>query len=355
MKVSILTKASRGYGYGHLRRSNILSDFLRSDGISSQVIDITSGCPEEVNSDVLVFDARELKSDELKRLLRLGKPIISFDDTETFKPYSVSIMSLPYLNLSGPSPNYEGMNFLILDPSILEVKPLEVKPLEVKPLEVKPHEFDILITFGGEDPNSLTKIVLSKFAEVEEFKDFRICVVISSLFREKEFLKEKARKLGFFVIEPERPIDVIEAISKSRLVLTSFGITVYESLVLGKRVILLNNSEYHELISRKSGLNGWFRSLGVYNEFDVYKFLNLVREVLGSSGEAKVLEINPIENLRRIEKIIFRVYESWSYEEYFCFSNHEVICTYRDGFCSKFFCKDCGREIIFEFDVPRNT
>jgi len=355
MKVSILTKASRGYGHGHLRRSNILSDFLRSDWISSQVIDITSGCLEEVNSDVLVVDARELKSDELKRLLSLGKPIISFDDTETFKPYSVSIMSLPYLNLSGPSPNYEGMNFLILDPSILEVKPHEVKPLEVKPLEVKPHEFDILITFGGEDPNSLTEIVLSKFAEVEEFKDFRICVVIGSLFREKEFLKEKARKLGVFVIEPERPIDVIEAISKSRLVLTSFGITVYESLVLGKRVILLNNSEYHELIFRKSGLDVWVRSLGVYNEFDVYKFLNLVREVLGSGGETKALEINPIENLRRIEKIIFRVYESWSYKGYFCFSNHDVICTYRDGFCSKFFCRDCGREIIFEFDVPRNT
>jgi spore coat polysaccharide biosynthesis predicted glycosyltransferase SpsG len=345
MKVSILTKASRGYGYGHLRRSNILYDFLRSDGISSQVIDITSGCSEEVNSDVLVVDARELKNDELKRLLRLGKPIISFDDTETFKPYSVSIMSLPYLNLSGPSPNYEGMNFLILDPSVLEVKPLEVKP----------HEFDILITFGGEDPNSLTEIVLSKFAEVGEFKDFSICVVIGSLFREKEFLKEKARKLGVFVIEPERPMDVIEAISKSRLVLTSFGITVYESLVLGKRVILLNNSEYHELIFRKSGLDGWVRSLGVYNEFDVNKFLNLVREVLGSGGEAKALEINPIENLRRIEKIIFRVYESWSYKGYFCFPNHDVICTYRDGFCSKFFCRDCGREIIFEFDVPRNT
>jgi spore coat polysaccharide biosynthesis predicted glycosyltransferase SpsG len=345
MKVSILTKASRGYGYGHLRRSNILSDFLRSDGISCQVIDIASGCPEEVNSDVLVVDARELKNDEIKRLLRLGKPIISFDDTETFKPYSVSIMSLPYLNLSGPSPNYEGMNFLILDPSILEVQPLEVKP----------HEFDILITFGGEDPNSLTEIVLSKFAEVGKFKDFRICVVIGSLFREKEFLKEKARKLGVFVIEPERPMDVIEAISKSRLVLTSFGITVYESLVLGKRVILLNNSEYHELIFRKSGLDGWVRSLGVYNEFDVYKFLNLVREVLGSGGEAKALEINPIENLRRIEKIIFRVYESWSYKGYFCFPNHDVICTYRDGFCSKFFCRDCGREIIFEFDVPSNT
>jgi len=355
MKVSILTKASRGYGYGHLRRSNILSDFLRSDGISFQVIDITSGCPEEVNSDVLVVDARELKSDELKRLLRLGKPIISFDDTETFKPYSVSIMSLPYLNLSGPSPNYEGMNFLILDPSILEVKPLEVKPLEVRPHEVKPHEFDILITFGGEDPNGLAEIVLSKFAEVGEFKDFRICVVIGSLFKGKELLREKARELGVFVIEPERPIDVIEAISKSRLVLTSFGITVYESLVLGKRVILLNNSEYHELIFRKSGLDGWVRSLGVYNEFDVYKFLNLVREVLGSGREAKALEINPIENLRRIEKIIFRVYESWSYEEYSCFSNHDVICTYRDSFCSKFFCRDCGREIIFGFDVPRNT
>jgi spore coat polysaccharide biosynthesis predicted glycosyltransferase SpsG len=350
MKVSILTKASRGYGYGHLRRSNILSDFLRSDGISSQVIDITSGCPEEVNSDVLVVDARELKNDGLKRLLRLGKPIISFDDTETFKPYSVSIMSLPYLNLSGPSPNYEGMNFLILDPSILEVKPLEVRPLEVKP-----HEFDILITFGGEDPNSLTEIVLSKFADVGEFKDFSICVVIGSLFKGKEFLKEKARELGVFVIEPERPMDVIEAISKSRLVLTSFGITVYESLVLGKRVILLNNSEYHELIFRKSGLDGWVRSLGVYNEFDVYKFLNLVREVLGSGGKAKALEINPIENLRRIEKIIFMVYESCSYKGYFCLPNHDVICTYRDGFCSKFFCRDCGREIIFGFDVPRNT
>jgi len=171
-------------------------------------------------------------------------------------------------------------------------------------------------------------------------------------------------KFKFIIVAVPTPVDKLKnpdlsfLISASQIVgsyIAKGGITVYESLVLGKRVILLNNSEYHELIFRKSGLDGWVRSLGVYNEFDVYKFLNLVREVLGSGGEAKALKINPIENLRRIEKIIFRVYESWSYEEYFCFSNHDVICTYRDGFCSKFFCRDCGREIIFEFDVPRNT
>ncbi len=336
MKVSVLTKASKGYGYGHLRRSNILSGFLNSEGISSQVIDITLACSEGVDGDVIITDAREIRTDELRKLLKSGRPVVSFDDTETFKPYSVSIMSLPYLNLWGPSPNYEGVDFLVLDPSILKFRTHEC-------------EFDVLITFGGEDPNNLTEFVLSKFAEVEEIRNFKVSVLIGILFRNKDSLRQRAERLGIVAIEPDDPTDVINAISKSRLVLTSFGITVYESLVLGKKVVLLNNSEYHELIFRKSGLTDFVESLGVYYEFDSLQFLEVIERILSDEDGFKMFGVNPFENLGRIKSLVERVYSSWDEEKYQCLLLHDVFCTYRGEGISEFFCKDCTKKLVFRF------
>jgi spore coat polysaccharide biosynthesis predicted glycosyltransferase SpsG len=333
MNVCILTKSGEGYGYGHIRRSNVLSDFLNKHGIKTSVVDLTSADVGEVDADIIITDAREFESLKIKELLTLGKPIISFDDTQTYKPYLVSIMSLPYINIPDPLPNYEGSNFLVIDPSIENFKSQEL-------------EHDLLITFGGEDPNELTKLVVSEIMKLGQILPLKTCILIGKLFKNKDLVTSMAQNLGICVIEPNDPSDVFVRISKSKIVVTSFGITVYESLILGKKVILLNNSDYHESLFRRSGLEGVVSSLGVYREFDVMKFLKTIDEFLVSNGTREI-PIDPNNNLAKIKGIVELVYRNWDVIKYSCLLKHDVVCVYRDGSCSKFFCRNCNNEFIF--------
>ncbi|MGC8767013.1 MAG: hypothetical protein ACP5QP_04870 [Brevinematia bacterium] len=233
--VALITKYGQGLGLGHIKRMKVLKTYLTEKEIDSEIFYLEN-LNYHKNIKLAIIDAREVDKSLINELIKEKVPVISLDDTETEKPSIISIFSLPFLETKGPKPNFQGKEFLILDPEIQKTKKTG-------------KEFDFLITFGGEDPNNLTELFLNKFKEVIE--DKKTAILIGPLFKNREKIKKLAKELNIKVYENE---NIYSLIALSDTIITSFGITTYESLILGKHIILLNNSEYHHKLFLKSKL-----------------------------------------------------------------------------------------------------
>lgn len=299
--IALITKYGQGTGIGHLKRMEVLNNFLLNKNITSEILNINN-LHHFNNIDLAILDAREVEEDIINTLLTKNIPTISLDDTETEKPSIISVLSLPYLKTKGPKPNFKGEKFLIINPEIQKTEPQK-------------EEFDILITFGGEDPNNLTSLFLNNFNEL--IKDKKTALLLGPLFKNKEEVKKLSLKLGIKVYENE---NIYTLISSSKIIVSSFGITTYESLVLGKKVILLNNSKYHHKLFKKSHL----RKYGV-EEIGFLKDGTIIKtKQKPSTKNICKLDLIPEKNLERWLKIVNIALESKT-KDLKDFANTKVI------------------------------
>jgi len=284
--VLLLTRKGKGFGLGHLKRMEVLRNFLLSKGIKVDLLLLEEFTYEVRNYDVILTDAREIDEELVRNLVRSGKILISLDDIETYKPYVVSVFSLPHFGVCWGA-NFDGIDYLILNPYLLEVE--------------KSRDIDILITFGGEDPNNLTMFVLKNFSEF--LRNKRVGVYVGELFKYTDYLKELKSFVSFEIFE-SRYFNIHKLIGCSDVIITSFGITVYEALVLGKKVLLFNNSEYHHNITLMSGLIGKGVFEVGYLDKKRFVFLNFPENI---DFSIPTINIDVSRNLDRWYSLVIRV------------------------------------------------
>ncbi|MEN2998046.1 MAG: hypothetical protein ABDH28_03300 [Brevinematia bacterium] len=289
--VLLLAEVGKGFGLGHYRRMQVLNNYLNSRGIVSNLSTLENINSHTLNKcKIIILDLREANKRLVAELISKQKLVISLDDLETRKPTIVSVLSLPYIKTYGPPPNFKGTNYLILNPKLLELK--------------TKNTFDILITFGGEDPNNLTTFVLENFSSL--FGNKTCCVFIGKAFTNKREIERICNSKGIEVFD-ESKSEFYNILASSNTIVTSFGMTVYEALTLGKNILLFNNSEYHHKIFRRSGLekSNRVKEIGYLRQGRWIKVAD--REFLTSPESKKNLEIDVTGNLERWLEIIERV------------------------------------------------
>lgn len=337
--VFIVTRIGGGFGLGHYRRMEVLERYLNSKGIPSKVFlaeecneivgnrqsaDQSAKEPKSKNTNrenlklflgsssslssltgkldpksyyplckIVILDVREADTNFVRKLLADGKIVISLDDVETYKPSIVSIVSLPYVRLKGPKPNFVGYKYLLLDPNLLSLRTSK--------------EFDLLVTFGGEDPRNLTRLFIENF--LEYFKSYKICVFTGDLFKDRESIEKICTSKGVRVFS-SADVNLHELIARSDIIITSFGMSVYEALVLGKKVLLLNGSEYHHMLYKASKLenSGRVREIGYLRDDGV--LVRRVEKPCFNDSQLKGRRVIDIYgNLARWEGILSRLSE----------------------------------------------
>lgn len=241
-----------GQGTGHLRRCLELCSgnercylYIPEDTDISReqeklISDTLGSCRDEkivhsVSSERtwewIVFDRKESSAEEVIRF-SASYPVVGLDEAGTGRNFfSYCIDTLP-----GP-PNIPPAN--LFAPEFLDVPP-------------KQRSFDlqvnrILLTFGGEDPASLTSALYRTLVEERLFKPAQITVVLAG---------DSMDATMFF---PQTTVLMNVRALKHRLfhydlIFTSFGLTCFEALAAGVPVILFNPSAYHRLLSRAWGV-----------------------------------------------------------------------------------------------------
>jgi SAM-dependent methyltransferase len=104
----------------------------------------------------------------------------------------------------------------------------------------------ILLSFGGEDPRDLSSRMIRALTRRLGVAPERLTVVEGPLFQRREW------PAGVTVLR--RPERLSEELPAFGLVITSFGVTTFESLAAGVPVVNFNPSLYHRSLSRAAGV-----------------------------------------------------------------------------------------------------
>ena len=239
-RVLFIVRAGRKDGLGHLKRCltiaksgehafssifAVIGDYDRSEMmIPYDVVDIETVYNLD-NVDLIFLDCRDTTPGFTKKLIKIA-PVVSLDDHGRGSGRSiVSILSLPVLK-SNVKANYYGEKYIVLDPLLQDFRKDRIK-----------REDYIVLSFGGSDPNNLTEKVANVL-----LKDGHQLKIIKGPMNLRDYSHLDAE----VYTDPE---NFFEIIAKARLLITSFGMTFFESLYLGTPVVLYNHSKYHYRLS----------------------------------------------------------------------------------------------------------
>jgi len=104
----------------------------------------------------------------------------------------------------------------------------------------------VLLSFGGEDPERLTKTLVDILLTHKIFKASAISLIQGPLFKSARWPQ------GVRVHADTN--NIARLLKTHDLVITHFGLTCYEALAQGVPVILLNPTAYHDKLTRRAGL-----------------------------------------------------------------------------------------------------
>ncbi len=237
-RILFCTACGASYGIGHLKRAVSLIYAGRSlysaglcitrgnaDGLSGRIdiparIEVFQYVEDAGRAELIVSDMRNTCRREMAALNRAA-PVLSIDDCGPGSEHSfVSIYTLP--TVDSVHGNLQGPDYLILDEKIREHRGTETgKTIEV------------LVSFGGEDPLNLTGYIVSVLNEI----GITPVAVTGPLYRHGS--------VDGKCMVVHNPPDLYGLIASSSVLITSFGMTMYEAFYLRTPVILYNHSLYH--------------------------------------------------------------------------------------------------------------
>jgi len=255
MKLLIYSEIFPGFGTGNLLRMAELYSYLSSfdnfeiDFITNNVnlaeqifkeISLSINLLEKISNsafyDVVIFDSSipEKSMYPLIQLREQTKKIIAFDFFN-YENNQIDILVNLY-NHNRHDVNkftgkiYEGPKYALLKDNIL----YERKSWEFKKNNDKS---EILISFGGEDPNCNTRNILETLSF---YNNYNVKIILGYLNKDKNYIRKKWGN-RFSIIEPTYKIG--ELISKSDLVICGGGTTLLESIYLGNPVIAIPQND----------------------------------------------------------------------------------------------------------------
>ncbi len=338
-KVLFCTAAGGKYGMGHLRRCISLIEeghrvfessvcLVHGDKRSRvQACDAFPGytfvrdIAEAGNVDLIVSDMMETGKKEIKEMM-LRAPVISIDDLSGGRKFSfVSVYPLP--NEMDVSGNVYGPSYIALDPGLKKLSP---KSFDMKE--------GVLLSFGGTDPYNLSGYISSVLNSL----GIRPKIIRGPMFQ--HFLSNINGEIV------DNPDNIHELINSARVLITSFGLTMYEAFFLGTPVILCNNSRYHSVLAGKTrAINLGYRNAGselkdklqgaITDEEELRKSTIENRHHVDGKGAGRVVSIieNTIKGMRRD-----------------CLFNHgKPRACYRSMGYTIMRCGKCGDLFLFDF------
>ncbi len=278
MKVDIILSVQFGkkIGYGHLKRILIFYKILKDKykcilatinnkelkleiPLNLKILNFSSeqdffSFIYKDNVKLVILDYRYYKKDfviELSKITRL----ILIDASKMFP----GVKPLIYLNILTP------LKFKKFLPLQFYYSGLAFYPIHKKLLRFPSIKFrnNILITFGNSDPNNLTLKILKKLNKIEKLPIVKIVLGkyfdSKNKFKIKVFLKNKFLHQYQIIESPENIYDLIY---NSKYIITSFGLTFIEGLILNKNIGLYNNSMYHTSLAKN--FKEYFSYIGTY-------------------------------------------------------------------------------------------
>lgn len=324
MRVVFRTEGGSSVGMGHLSRCLSLShvfskeadivfvvneeasSVVRNSGYDvclSEAFDVSDVAKiTSLKPDLIVVDSYRADSDYIDSLRKIAKVAI-FDDNGEHNPVTAHYVingnlhatHIDYQSLYTDTLFFLGPRFLVMKPEYWHIEEEDNYKGE-----------GILITVGGADPHHL----ILKF--MEALRDLPIVkkVIVGPFVPPDELQKIEGNSKGFDIIW--KPPSLKEHIKRSKLVLTATGSTVYEAILLGKRLVVFSLAENQVPIAEALARHGVLY-LGHFENIDWQSLSEIIEREYSESDalslDAKTIGLDGKGVFRLTEELIGSWYQ----------------------------------------------
>ncbi|WP_226536058.1 cytidylyltransferase domain-containing protein [Fictibacillus halophilus] len=253
---------------------------------------------KDLQPDIVINDILDTNKDYILALKELGLTVYNFEDLGEGAEYADGVFNALYPG-SVPSENfYTGEKFYCARSEFL------LSDKKIISEEVK----NVLITFGGTDPNNLTLKTLKSIKDVPG--NFKITIILGPGYSKTEELNSFLGNVNREIMVYNKVKNMAEHMYKADLIFSSAGRTMYEIAMIGTPAIIIsqNSREMTHLFGHN--YNG-FVNLGLHSDLTEKKvedqFVKLIENVEIRKLMNKRMLMHDLKNgISRVLEIIFK-------------------------------------------------
>lgn len=251
----------------------------------------------KIKPDIIINDILDTARDYMISLKELGTKVFNFEDLGSGAEFADGVFNALYPG-SVPSGNfYTGEKYYCARNEFLNIKPKEINK------RVK----DVLITFGGTDPNNLTLKTLCAISKSKY--DFKVTVILGPGYKNEETLQEKINELDKSIEVFRSVKNIADYMLNADIIFSSAGRTMYEIAMIGTPSIIIAQN-YREMTHLFGHNYNGFVNLGIHLENNEEKILNTFERLvldteLRERMHKRMLDHDLTNGLERVLGIIF--------------------------------------------------
>lgn len=237
--VLFVTKSEYQLGIKLIREHNYDFKTFETNRQYEEIID--SFKPQIIINDIL-----DTTSEYINSLRKRNIFIVNFEDLGDGTKRANLVINALYKRKNFLENHYWGKDFYILREEFFLVGQKNIKK------DVK----NILITYGGTDPNNYTGKVLKVIDELR-LKNVKIVVILGLGYKHYEELKKIVDKMDLQVIIKQHIRNISKYMYEADIAFTAAGRSVYELASIGTPTIVLVENErglLHTFASKKNGI-----------------------------------------------------------------------------------------------------
>jgi CMP-N-acetylneuraminic acid synthetase/spore coat polysaccharide biosynthesis predicted glycosyltransferase SpsG len=243
--------------------------------------------------DIVVNDCLDTSFDYTQQLKTLNYKVVNFEDLGTGTKNSDLVVNAIYPEKEIIPNHYYGHDYFVLRDEFIYC------PNKTDFSSVK----EVLITFGGVDPNNYTKKTVESIYTYCKDNSIRITVIAGFGYEQYKTLEEYSN----IAIE-KNVVDISKYMLRADLIFTSAGRTTYEIASIGTPAIVLAQNERemtHFFASTEFGFLNLGLGYQVSNETLFQNFITLVKSQETRKYMNQLMKkVNLLEGRKKVVKLI---------------------------------------------------
>jgi CMP-N-acetylneuraminic acid synthetase len=253
-KITFLVDSSSALAYDKVLEKNYPVLIQQHENIMEDI--------KHINADIVINDILDTSADYIKSLKDMNLTVINFEDLGSGALEADMVVNAIYPEKYVLPNHYFGYKYFLLRDEFLYSSQKEIKDVK-----------NVLITFGGVDPNNYTKKVLDSIYDFCKENSINIDIIAGFGYDKYDTIKK------YQVNIHKNVLNISDFMLKADIVFTSAGRTVYEIASIATPAIVLaqNKRELtHFFASAEYGFLNLELGINVSNDEILKEFKELV-------------------------------------------------------------------------------
>lgn len=221
--------------------------------------------------DIIINDRLDTTEAYMRALKETGVPVINFEDLGPGATLADLVINAMYPERAVIPNHHFGHRYFCLRSEFL---------LTQEVVAIKPMVKQVLLTFGGVDPNNFTRRVLSLIVPECRVRGINVRVILGRGYQAMESLEEFSTDVDIL----KDVANMSEQMLAADLAFTSAGRTTFETASLGLPAIVICQNQ-REMTHFFAGANYGFRNLGLGTEIADEEILKAFLDLLDNAGQ----------------------------------------------------------------------